>query len=145
MATDRNEPEPSDETENGVLAETGKIDTTGIGIMGGATAHFDVSLPQAVDDDDLYEDGIVDEDIHTADLVLDLDADRAQADAVADVAAEAGVTDAVTAHQDISQAREESSAQQAALDSAITTPAPAASLVRADVHDVERVTTSPTG
>ena len=95
MATDRNVPDSSGETENGVLADTGKLDTAGIGIISGGTAHVDVSLPLTADEDDFAEDGVVDEDAHTSEIILDLDAGRAQVDAVADVAASAGATDAV--------------------------------------------------
>lgn len=58
MTPDRHDPtQPED--ENGVLADTGSINTAGIGILGGATAHVDVSLPVGVDEDD--EDVVGDE------------------------------------------------------------------------------------
>jgi MinD-like ATPase involved in chromosome partitioning or flagellar assembly len=152
VATDRNEPEPSDETENGVLADTGKIDTTGIGIVSGTTAHVDVSLPQVADDDDLYEEGVVDEDIRTADLVLDLDAQRARIDIVGEPLVVAAARSAVTEHEEIVQAEVEEIVEPepetdpvitkpAPAAAAVATPAPAASVARADAHDVERVTT----
>ena len=102
MTPDRNEPESLEEPENGILEDTGRIDTAGIGLIGGATsvAHVDVSLP-VQDDDDLVDDDVVDEDIHTADIVLDLDeAAAAQADALDAVATDAGETDAATQHAD---------------------------------------------
>ncbi|MBD7958063.1 AAA family ATPase [Microbacterium sp. Sa4CUA7] len=67
MTPDRNEP-TNDEPENGVLADGGSLDTTGIGILGGATAQVDVALPPLAseDDDDAHDeavdDGVVGED-----------------------------------------------------------------------------------
>ncbi|HWI30470.1 MAG TPA: MinD/ParA family protein [Microbacterium sp.] len=60
MTPERNNPNPIDDEENGVLAETGGIETTGIGILGGATSHVDVSLPQNDDEDDV-DDEVVDD------------------------------------------------------------------------------------
>ncbi|MBN9215965.1 MAG: ATPase [Microbacterium sp. SCN 70-200] len=51
MASERNDSEP-DEVDNGVLAAPSGLETTGIGIVEGATAQVDVSLPTPVDDDD---------------------------------------------------------------------------------------------
>ncbi|MFT4051570.1 MAG: MinD/ParA family protein [Microbacterium sp.] len=57
MASERYDNEADD---NGILANTGGIDTTGIGI-GEVTAHLDVSLPSPVDDDLVDDDVVVDE------------------------------------------------------------------------------------
>ena len=142
MATDRNEPEPPDDTENGVLAETGMIDTTGIGIVSGNTAHVDVSLPQVEDDDELYEDVIVDEDIRTADLVLDLDEDPAHIDAIADAAAQPITAAEPIVTAPVSAPVSVPASAPAAAKAAEPAPAPAAAAsARADVRDVERVTT----
>ena len=142
MATDRNEPEPPDDTENGVLAETGMIDTTGIGIVSGNTAHVDVSLPQVEDDDELYEDVIVDEDIRTTDLVLDLDEDRAHIDAIADAAAQPITAAEPIVTAPVSAPVSAPASAPAAAKAAEPAPAPAAAAsARADVRDVERVTT----
>src|SRR5690606_26163953 len=75
VTPDRNEPEHPEEPEHGILEDTGRIDTAAIGLIGGAThvAHVDVSLPgQGGDEDDFDADGVVDEDLHTADIVTHL-------------------------------------------------------------------------
>lgn len=72
MASERNE-NPADDVDNGVLTTTGGVETTGIGIVTGATAQVDVSLPSAALEDDLVDDG----DIVRGDDVT-FDAARAQ-------------------------------------------------------------------
>lgn len=59
-----------DDVDHTVLDSTSSIDTTGIGILGGATAQVDVTLPSYRDDDD---DDVVDDDD------VDLGADEAVA------------------------------------------------------------------
>ncbi|WP_106813686.1 MinD/ParA family ATP-binding protein [Microbacterium timonense] len=61
MTPDRTEPTP-DETENGVLSDTGSVDTTGLGILGGATAQVNVELPTE-SDDDLADDDVIDDEV----------------------------------------------------------------------------------
>lgn len=63
---DRNE-NPTDDADNGILETSTGIETTGIGIVDGATAQVDVALPVAADEDDYLDD----------DVVLDDDANRA--------------------------------------------------------------------
>jgi MinD-like ATPase involved in chromosome partitioning or flagellar assembly len=122
VTPDRNEPDIPEEPENGVLEDTGRIDTAGIGQIGGG--HLNVSLPVLADDeDDFADDGVVDEDIHTADIVLDLDEAAAQADALDDVAADAGETDAAAQHAD--EALAASAAPSLTTEPAYTVPAPA--------------------
>lgn len=58
MALERNENEP-DPVDNGVLSTTGGVETTGIGIVSGATAQVDVFLTAPVDEDDLIDDDVV--------------------------------------------------------------------------------------
>jgi MinD-like ATPase involved in chromosome partitioning or flagellar assembly len=61
VTPDRTEHTP-DEPENGVLSETGSIDTTGLGILGGATAQVNVELPSE-SDDDLADDDVIDDEV----------------------------------------------------------------------------------
>ncbi len=61
MTPDRNNQTP-DDPENGVLSSTGSIDTTGIGIIDGATAQVEVALPTYAHDDDDIDDDVVDDD-----------------------------------------------------------------------------------
>ncbi|WP_194398835.1 MULTISPECIES: AAA family ATPase [Microbacterium] len=61
MTPDRNEHTP-DEPENGVLSETGSIDTTGFGLLGGATAQVNVELPTE-SEDDLADDDVIDDEV----------------------------------------------------------------------------------
>ncbi len=58
MTPDRPDHTP-DESENGVLSDTGSLDTSGIGILGGATAQVNVELPSAEEDDDLVVDDVL--------------------------------------------------------------------------------------
>ncbi|MGB4779846.1 AAA family ATPase [Microbacterium sp.] len=66
----------SDDADRGVLETSTGVDATGIGIVGGATAQVDVTLPTPRDEDDLDDDGVVLDDDATvvADAVLVMDA-----------------------------------------------------------------------
>ncbi|MCR2800616.1 MinD/ParA family protein [Microbacterium sp. zg-Y818] len=62
MTPERNDPTHDEEPENGVLADGANLDTTGIGVLGAATARVDVVLPSTDDDDDddeAVDDGVV--------------------------------------------------------------------------------------
>lgn len=72
MTPDRPDHTP-DEAENGVLSETGSIDTTGLGILGGGTAQVNVELPTASEDDDL-DDEVIDGEVP---FVVEIPADAA--------------------------------------------------------------------
>ncbi|WP_229383817.1 MinD/ParA family ATP-binding protein [Microbacterium allomyrinae] len=61
MTPDRTDHTP-DEPEHGVLSDTGSLETTGIGIIGGATAQVNVELPTE-EDDDLADDGVIDDEV----------------------------------------------------------------------------------
>ncbi|WP_442575447.1 MinD/ParA family ATP-binding protein [Microbacterium sp. F51-2R] len=63
MTPDRNDHTPDDDTENGVLAEAGGIDTTAIGILGGGTEQVSVSIPSASDDEELDDDDVVGDEV----------------------------------------------------------------------------------
>ncbi|MGC5221876.1 AAA family ATPase [Micromonospora sp. DT81.3] len=121
-----------DDEVNGVLGDTGGLDTTGIDILGASTSHVDVSLPVQHDDDEYADDETVDdgyvvgesvssledgaevfhgdveggeadggevasehleiarephEDIHTADIVIELPSDAPLPDSAAEIAA----------------------------------------------------------
>jgi MinD-like ATPase involved in chromosome partitioning or flagellar assembly len=51
-----------DEAVNGVLSDTGSVDTTGLGILGGATAQVSVELPTE-SEDDLADDDVIDDEV----------------------------------------------------------------------------------
>ncbi|MFE5410328.1 AAA family ATPase [Microbacterium sp. NPDC056569] len=70
MTPDRTEHTP-DEPENGVLSDTGSLDTTGLGILGGATAQVNVELPSE-SDDDRDDDGVIDDEVP---FVIEIPAD----------------------------------------------------------------------
>ena len=70
MTPDRTDQTP-DEPENGVLSDTGSIDTTGLGILGGATAQVSVELPSE-SDDDLADDDVIDDEVP---FVIEIPAD----------------------------------------------------------------------
>jgi MinD-like ATPase involved in chromosome partitioning or flagellar assembly len=62
VTPERTDPTPhEDDTERGVLADTGSLDTTGLGILSGATERVSVSLPAEAIDDDIDDDVVDDE------------------------------------------------------------------------------------
>jgi len=67
VAPERNKNE-GDDADNGVLATPGGTETTGIGIVDGATAQVEVTLPVTVDDDDLDDDVVLDDDVTLVDV-----------------------------------------------------------------------------
>ncbi|MBZ6371630.1 MAG: MinD/ParA family protein [Microbacterium hominis] len=95
----------SDDVDLGVLETTGGIDTTRIGIVDGATAQVDVTLPTATDEDDLDDDVVLDDDAtFAADAVVDADLvtvteTAAPASATAAAAASAGSALDAEAHE----------------------------------------------
>jgi MinD-like ATPase involved in chromosome partitioning or flagellar assembly len=79
VTPDRTEHTP-DEPENGVLSETGSIDTTGLGILGGATAQVSVELPSE-SEDDLADDDVIDDEVPFI-VEIPAEADRPVVEAV---------------------------------------------------------------
>lgn len=72
MTVDRKNSRNDDEEESlGVLEDAGNVDTTAIGILGGATAQVSVALP-VEDDDDLSDDDVIADDAYD-ELVLEQD------------------------------------------------------------------------
>ncbi|GAA1932934.1 hypothetical protein GCM10009775_26160 [Microbacterium aoyamense] len=67
MTPDRPEKPLDDDAENGVLADTGSLDTTGLGIIGNATAQVSVSLPEE-SEDDFSDDDVVDDEVPYSDV-----------------------------------------------------------------------------
>ncbi|MCR2816932.1 MinD/ParA family ATP-binding protein [Microbacterium jiangjiandongii] len=63
MTPERNDSTHDEEPENGVLADGASLDTTGIGVLGAATAQVDVVLPVPHDDDDDADDEAVDDGV----------------------------------------------------------------------------------
>lgn len=61
MTPEHDEHDAAEADKNGVLSDTGSIDTTGIGILGAHTAQVRVSFPVG-SDDDLFDDDVVDDD-----------------------------------------------------------------------------------
>ncbi|MEV8268039.1 AAA family ATPase [Microbacterium sp. NPDC076911] len=55
MTPERTEQTP-DDAEHGVLSDSGSLDTSGLGILGGGTAQVNVAMPAADDDDDFVDD-----------------------------------------------------------------------------------------
>ncbi|WP_194408788.1 MinD/ParA family ATP-binding protein [Microbacterium cremeum] len=72
MTPDRPDHTP-DEPENGVLSDTGSLDTTGLGILGGGTAQVNVELPTESDDDLADDDVIGDEMPFVVEIPADAD------------------------------------------------------------------------
>ena len=129
---DRNET-ASEDADNGVLESVTGVETTGIGIVDGATAQIDVALPVAVDDDDFDDDVVLDDDaeIHGS-LVERPDAAAASAlvvDAVEEV-------DAVEHVEDVEDVEETHGAGVADAAAVALTSAPVAT---ADAAQHERL------
>lgn len=81
MTPDRTEHTPDDDHENGVLSHTESIDTSGLGILGGATAQVSVELPVHSDDDDFVDDDVIDDEVSLESIEAHLaDEDDAEVD-----------------------------------------------------------------
>ena len=81
MAPERNENE-GENADNGVLATTDGTETTGIGIVEGATAQVEVTLPTAFDEEDDFDDDVVrGEDVTLVQLPAERDEVRGEAPA----------------------------------------------------------------
>lgn len=66
MTPDRNDPTHADDAEHeqhGVLSDTGSVDTSGIGFLGGQTEQVSVALPGQTDDQYDVDDDIVDDEV----------------------------------------------------------------------------------
>ena len=61
MTPDRNDQPAEEESQNGILADSGAVDTTGFGILGDSTAQVSVVIPSHDEDDFDDEDVIGDE------------------------------------------------------------------------------------
>jgi MinD-like ATPase involved in chromosome partitioning or flagellar assembly len=61
VTPDRPDNKP-DEPENGVLSDTGSLDTTGLGILGGGTAQVTVDLP-GESEDELADDDVINDEV----------------------------------------------------------------------------------
>lgn len=83
MTPDRPDHTPED-SENGVLSDTGSIETTGFGILGGSTAQVNVEMPSE-SDDDLVDDDVIGDEVP---FVVEIPAETAEAEIV-EIAAEA--------------------------------------------------------
>lgn len=81
MTPDRPDHTP-EEAENGVLSDTGSLDTSGIGILGGSTAQVNVELPSEQEDADLVDDDVIDGGMP---FVVEIPADTAEAELVESV------------------------------------------------------------
>ncbi|MFE7844632.1 MinD/ParA family protein [Microbacterium sp. NPDC057407] len=77
MTPDRPDHAP-DDAENGVLSEKGNLDTSGIGLLGGATAQVNVELPSE-SDDDLVDDDVIGDEVP---FVVEIPAETAEAEIV---------------------------------------------------------------
>jgi MinD-like ATPase involved in chromosome partitioning or flagellar assembly len=120
LTPDRPDHAPEDADENGILSDTGSLDTARIGILGGSTAQVSVSLPVA-DEDDLADDDVIGDEVAIDELTAALEAPTGEQ---SDVRAEIASADAsdIPAEAEI----EEIDAADVVLE-----PEPA----REDVHD----------
>ncbi|MEV8272973.1 AAA family ATPase [Microbacterium sp. NPDC077184] len=72
---------PADDAENGILADTGSIDSAPLGLLGTPTAHVPVQLPSEPEEDDLDEDEVISGEVP---FVVEIPADTAEAEIVDD-------------------------------------------------------------
>ncbi|KRA23052.1 hypothetical protein ASD65_00435 [Microbacterium sp. Root61] len=109
MTPDRTEHTPDDDHENGVLSHTESIDTSGLGILGGATAQVSVELPVHSDDDDFVDDDVIDDEVSLESIEAHLaDEDDAAADVEpAEDEAEAEVVDEADVEGEVAEAEVE--------------------------------------
>ena len=77
MTPDRPDHTP-EESENGVLSDTGSLETAGFGILGGSTAQVSVEMPSE-SDDDLVDDDVIGDEVP---FVVEIPADTAEAEIV---------------------------------------------------------------
>ncbi|MFE1645362.1 AAA family ATPase [Microbacterium sp. P01] len=66
MAPDRNDRTPEDDLENGVLGDSGSLETTSIGIVGGVTEQLSVVLPPSSEDELEDDDDVIDDEVEPA-------------------------------------------------------------------------------
>jgi MinD-like ATPase involved in chromosome partitioning or flagellar assembly len=103
VTSDRNDHTPDEEPQNGVLADTSAVDTTGFGILGDSTAQVSVAIPTHDDDDIDDEDVIGDEVIVEVDSTDDrgpeivdyADVDVIDAEEIADEIAQESIDDEI--------------------------------------------------
>jgi MinD-like ATPase involved in chromosome partitioning or flagellar assembly len=86
-----------DESEHGVLSDTGSLDTSGIGILGGSTAQVNVELPSTEDDDDLVGDDVLGGEVP---FVVEIPGGTAEAELVESAEAEEWAVEDDTADWD---------------------------------------------
>ncbi|MCH6229830.1 MinD/ParA family protein [Microbacterium sp. CFH 31415] len=77
MTPDRPDHTP-EESENGVLSDTGSLETAGFGILSGSTAQVSVEMPSE-SDDDLVDDDVIGDEVP---FVVEIPADTAEAEIV---------------------------------------------------------------
>lgn len=78
MTPDRPDHTP-EESENGVLSDTGSIETAGIGILGGSTAQVNVALPSGESDDDFADDDVIGDEVP---FVVEIPSETAESEIV---------------------------------------------------------------
>ena len=60
--TDQTHADDAENEQNGVLSDTGSLETAGIGFLGGQTEQVSVVLPSN-DDEDLVDDDVIDDEV----------------------------------------------------------------------------------
>lgn len=61
--TDQMNADDAEHEQHGVLSDTGSVETSGIGFLGGHTEQVSVVLPSSSDDDDDVDDDVVDDEV----------------------------------------------------------------------------------
>ena len=133
MTPDRNDHTPDDDTENGVLAEAGGIDTTAIGILGGGTEQVSVSIPSASDDEELDDDDVVGDEVvvESVEFAARIERPAYEAEWLGEAALEAAsIPDAGSAAESESAAGDDPAEEDAADEG--TAAAPDAEEIEAD-------------
>lgn len=81
MTPDRAENSPDDEAVNAVLSHTESIDTTGLGILDGATEQVSLSFAASSEDDDI-DDDVVGDEVPLQVYTIDVEPEAAEAEHV---------------------------------------------------------------
>ncbi|MET2012867.1 MinD/ParA family protein [Microbacterium chocolatum] len=133
---------PADDAENGVLADTGSIDSAPLGLLGTPTAHVPVQLPSEPEDDDLVEDDVISGEVP---FVVEIPAETAEAEIVedAEIAPDAEVSVEEPREGDDESPPASEDGEEAAPAATAAVDSGTVPRMEEDIHDAEIVETEP--
>ncbi|MDN3496100.1 MinD/ParA family protein [Planococcus sp. APC 4015] len=144
MTSDRHD-QPDEDDVHGVLSDSENLDTTGIGILGGATEQVSVSFLPASPDDDVDDDVVGDEvPFNRYDTVTELSVETAEGEIIDEqpaATAEPAVIEDVTDADEVDDAVPAPSTKDAVTVASTSAPSAATPMTRWEAHhagDTER-------